>query len=114
MPVRRARAKSRHRYPNDVLERRVNHAVCSQDVGHCDALKANKSRDPTRAFAFEHEQPFARRYQQMVAHHTLLALKSAARERLHDVKLAVGTDASRQRALVRQALAVGEYADMFA
>jgi hypothetical protein len=53
-----------------VLEGGVNHAIRRQCIGHRDAVEANESRDPARAFAFEREQSFARRYQQMVAHHS--------------------------------------------
>jgi hypothetical protein len=53
-----------------VLEGGVNHAIRRQCIGHRDAVEANESRDAARAFAFEREQSFARRYQQMVAHHS--------------------------------------------
>jgi len=52
-----------------VFERRINHAIRRQCIGHRDAIEANESRDPARAFAFEGEQSFARGHQQMIAHH---------------------------------------------
>jgi hypothetical protein len=52
-----------------VFERGIDHTIGSQNIGHRDAVEANESRDPACAFAFEREQAFARRYQQMIAHY---------------------------------------------
>jgi len=58
-----------------VFERGINHAIRPQDVGHRNALEANKSGVPARALAFQREQPLARRYQQMIAHRSSPTLK---------------------------------------
>lgn len=79
-----------------------------------------KVRRPSRPLALQCEQALARGYQQMIAHmivHGLSPLRFGyphARERLHHIKLGIGTDAPRQRRVAMQSLAIGENADMLA